>query len=277
MEKHVEKIWGSEDWIINGDYCGKKLNLKKGFQCSIHYHTRKDEHFYIMSGAVLFEKHLNLFLKRKNELKILEKGDDVHINRFEPHRFIGIEDSEIIEFSTHHEDSDSTRLTMSGPCRGDKAVFIDRDGTIVEDGPYNADPDKVKLFDDVGASIKKLNDADFLVIMVTNQSGIGRGYFTETQMNRVNKRIKNEIRKSGGCIDAIYHCPHTPEEKCYCRKPNPGMILQAYYDYGINLFDSYMIGDTTSDVLTAIKCGLKPFYVKDISFVESVEAILNES
>jgi mannose-6-phosphate isomerase-like protein (cupin superfamily) len=104
--KIVNKVWGSEEWIVNRDYCGKILNLKKGFRCSIHYHKKKDETFYILEGKVLLE------LEGKKE--IVKQGDIRLIKPNQKHRFTGLEDSKIIEFSTHHNDADSYRDEPSG-------------------------------------------------------------------------------------------------------------------------------------------------------------------
>jgi quercetin dioxygenase-like cupin family protein len=99
--KIVNKIWGHEEWIVNRDYCGKKLFLKQGFRCSMHHHENKDETFYINKGKVLIE------IDEKS--KIMLPGDSILILPNTKHRFTGLEDSEIIEFSTHHEDEDSYR------------------------------------------------------------------------------------------------------------------------------------------------------------------------
>lgn len=101
-----KKIWGREEWIVDREYCGKILILKKGFRCSIHYHKKKDETFYVLKGKVLLELG--------KERKILAPGDVVVIEREMKHRFTGLENSKIIEFSTHHEDSDSYREVESG-------------------------------------------------------------------------------------------------------------------------------------------------------------------
>ena len=104
--KTVKKVWGKEIWIVNTDkYCGKILELKKNWRCSRHYHKKKDETFYILSGKVLFELNDNKM--------ILEPGDSIRIKPNNWHRFTGLEDSKIIEFSTHHEDSDTYRSTSS--------------------------------------------------------------------------------------------------------------------------------------------------------------------
>jgi len=110
--KTVKKEWGSEEWIVNRDYCGKKLILNKGFRCSMHYHKNKDETFYILSGKVLLE-----IGTQKN---ILHPGHSILIKPGQKHRFTGLEQSEIMEFSTHHEDSDSYRDELSGKIDLDK-------------------------------------------------------------------------------------------------------------------------------------------------------------
>ena len=108
MTKHkeVQKAWGKETWIVNRDYCGKKLVLKKGFRCSIHYHKKKDETFYIIKGKVLMETD--------GKKQTMLPGDSIHITPMLKHRFTGLENSEIMEFSTHHEDEDSYRVEESG-------------------------------------------------------------------------------------------------------------------------------------------------------------------
>jgi len=104
--KIVKKIWGSEEWIVNTDkYCGKLLNLNRGYRCSMHHHKKKDETFYVLRGKVLLE------VEGKN--KIMKVGDVQRILPLQKHRFTGMEDSVIIEFSTHHEESDSYRDTES--------------------------------------------------------------------------------------------------------------------------------------------------------------------
>jgi len=104
--KIVPKVWGEERWIVNRDYCGKLLLLKKGFRCSMHHHKNKDETFFVTSGKV--------FLELDGEKMTLNPGDAQLVMSNQKHRFTGLEDSEIIEFSTHHEDTDSYRDEPSG-------------------------------------------------------------------------------------------------------------------------------------------------------------------
>ena len=110
--QEVEKVWGKEIVIVNREYCGKILKLKKGFRCSLHYHKKKDETFYILTGKVLIEIVGNFGAPDTEHVML--PGGSINIAPYIQHRFTGLEDSEIIEFSTHHEDSDSYRLTKSG-------------------------------------------------------------------------------------------------------------------------------------------------------------------
>jgi quercetin dioxygenase-like cupin family protein len=105
----VPKVWGEEHWIVNREYCGKKMVLKKGHRCSLHFHKNKDEVFYVTAGRILLELG--------DGERIMEPGDHHHVPPGVEHRFWGLEDSEIVEFSTHHEDSDSYRIPgePSGP------------------------------------------------------------------------------------------------------------------------------------------------------------------
>ena len=101
FKKIVKKLWGNEEWIVNQKYCGKRLTLNKGWQCSLHHHHIKDETFYIESGRVLMQV--------KDIKRIMIAGDSINVPPKTKHRFTGIEDSVIFEFSTHHEDDDSKR------------------------------------------------------------------------------------------------------------------------------------------------------------------------
>lgn len=105
----VSKVWGSEEWVTNNDkYCGKILNLNQGFRCSIHYHKEKHETFYLLSGRVLMEMGNDL------TRRVLQVGDSQVVEPLQKHRFTGLENSRIIEFSTHHDDNDSYRVSLSG-------------------------------------------------------------------------------------------------------------------------------------------------------------------
>ena len=156
-----------------------------------------------------------------------------------------------------------------------RCVFIDRDDTIAKDVPYCDSPDKFVLFPGIPGQIKRLNDAGFLVIMITNQSGINRGYFTEDTLKKIHEKMEAEIEAGGGHIDDIFYCPHRPDEKCRCRKPNTLMGETAAEKYDIDLKGSYMIGDSDADMEFGKRLGCRTIRVRDdFGFKDAVDAIL---
>ena len=138
-----------------------------------------------------------------------------------------------------------------------KAVFIDRDGTIARDVPYCSRVEDFEIFPSVPQAIKLLNEHGLKVVVITNQSGVARGYFTEEILHQIHQRMKEELAKYGAQIDAIYYCPHHPDDGCECRKPKPMLILQAAEDLGINLTLSYMVGDMMQDIVAGKAAGCK--------------------
>jgi D-glycero-D-manno-heptose 1,7-bisphosphate phosphatase len=136
-----------------------------------------------------------------------------------------------------------------------KAIFLDRDGTLMVDTGYCSNPADVKLIDGVQELLRQLKAAGFKVVIVTNQSGIGRGYFGEHEFWAVQKEFEHQV--GGDLIDATYFCPDTPENASERRKPNPGMLLEAANDLGIDLTESYMIGDKVTDVEAGVRAGVK--------------------
>ena len=146
----------------------------------------------------------------------------------------------------------------------EKAVFLDRDGTIIEDVGYIGERGRVKFLPGVGEAVRSLNENGFRVIIVTNQAGVARGYFTEQTVRGLNRYIQGALAEQGARIDMIYYCPHHIDgvieeyrRECYCRKPNPGMIEVAAREFDINLADSFVIGDKISDVEAGRRAGCR--------------------
>jgi len=137
------------------------------------------------------------------------------------------------------------------------AVFLDRDGTIIFDKNYLSSPKKVRLYSFSAQSINRLRMAGFKVIIVTNQSGVSRGMFTERDLIKVNKKLLSLLKRKGVEIDSIYHCPHSDFDNCYCRKPKPGMALRGAEDFNIDLKKSYAVGDSIRDYLFGFNMGGK--------------------
>lgn len=134
------------------------------------------------------------------------------------------------------------------------AVFLDRDGTINVDTGYLSDPEELVLLAGSVEGIKKLNDRGVKVIVITNQSGVGRGYFGEEAVAKVNARLSELLALEGARVDAVYYCPHRPDEECTCRKPRNGLLLKAAEEHGVDLSRSFMVGDKASDVELARSC-----------------------
>jgi len=144
---------------------------------------------------------------------------------------------------------------------GNKAVFLDRDGTIALDVSYCSRPEDSRLFPDVPQSIRMLNESGFKTVVVTNQSGIARGYFTEEMLAQIHQKMKEELAKGGASIDAIYYCPHHPDEGCDCRKPGAALFRQAARDLDIDLFSSFVVGDMEMDIKAGKEIGCKTVLV----------------
>ncbi len=124
-----------------------------------------------------------------------------------------------------------------------RALFIDRDGTINVDCPYCSKPEDIKMYVDAIDLIKSYRKFGYLVIVITNQSGIGRKFFSEKELVEFNDSLNRCLRKFGASVDRFYYCPHLPEDKCECRKPNGDLVVKAVKDYDIDLTASIMVGD----------------------------------
>lgn len=142
-----------------------------------------------------------------------------------------------------------------------RAVFLDRDGTINRDVPYCSCPEEFELLPMVAEGIRLLNEHNFKVVVITNQSGIARGYFIEDILTQIHQKMRSELAERGAFIDAIYYCPHHPDENCECRKPKPTMIFKATLDLDIDLRQSYVIGDSNIDTEMGEKAGCKTVIV----------------
>jgi len=143
------------------------------------------------------------------------------------------------------------------------AVFLDRDGTIIADDNYLSEPAQVRLLPGAAEAIRCLRAAGYLIIVVSNQSGIARGLFTEERLAEINRRMEALLAAEGAHLDAIYYCPHLPEgtvakyaRECDCRKPAPGLLLRAAREHNIDLSRSWIIGDAERDVEAGRRAGL---------------------
>ena len=150
------------------------------------------------------------------------------------------------------------------------AIFLDRDGTIIVDKGYLSDPKGIELIQGILPILRKLQDAGFLLVMVSNQSGIGRGYFTEKDYVKVQEHLDELLESNGIKFAGYYHCPHSPDDNCMCRKPKVKMALEAAKELDISLSESYMVGDKESDIEFGYNFGAKACFYSAHELLEQL-------
>jgi len=143
-----------------------------------------------------------------------------------------------------------------------KAVILDRDGTLIVEKNYLHDPEGVEILPGVLEGLALLRQHGYSLIVATNQAGVGRGYYSLSDMHAVNARVQALLAEKGIELDAVYYCPHAPDEQCLCRKPAPGMLEQAVCERGISLESSFVIGDKESDILLGKPAGMQAVLVR---------------
>ncbi len=155
---------------------------------------------------------------------------------------------------------------MSPTRRRRPAVFLDRDGVIVEEVDYLSHPKDLRVLAGAPAAIRSLRAAGYRVIVVSNQSGVARGYFSLRMLSRITRKLHGELSRAGARLDAVYYCVHHPEAgrkvKCRCRKPGTLMIERAAKRFALDLERSFLVGDTTTDVKTARNAGVAALLVR---------------
>lgn len=137
------------------------------------------------------------------------------------------------------------------------AVFLDRDGTLIEDSGYLSNPNHVRLLPGARDALRELRSYGYALVLVSNQSGIGRGMIPRAQAKAVHERLVHELAAGAVLLDAALYCPHIPEDRCVCRKPEPAMLRQAATDLGIRLDRSVMVGDKACDVEAGHRAGCR--------------------
>lgn len=151
---------------------------------------------------------------------------------------------------------------------GQRAIFLDRDGTLTYPYHYPSRPEHLRLYPNLGPGLRSLQEMGFVLVVITNQAGIARGYFTHDELTVLHEYLAEELAKLDVRIAAIYHCPHHPEGKvsaftrrCDCRKPQPGMLLQAAFDLDIDLAYSWFVGDILDDIEAGNRAGCRSLLV----------------
>lgn len=148
------------------------------------------------------------------------------------------------------------------------AVFLDKDGTLIEDVPYNVNPDLIRLTEGAAEGLRSLHACGFKLIVISNQSGIARGYFPESELLSIQEKLKHLLAEIGVAIAGFYYCPHHPDGTvleyaidCKCRKPAPGLILRAAKEHNIDLGNSWFIGDILNDVEAGHRAGCQTILI----------------
>jgi len=149
---------------------------------------------------------------------------------------------------------------MAAPNESAAAVFLDRDGTLMREVNYCADPKQVEIFPGVSEALVRLKQAGYKLIVISNQAGIGRGYFTEAQYRLVEAEVARQVRPA--IFDAVYFCPDRPDLATDRRKPAPGMVFEAQRDFDLDLASSFLIGDKAIDIECGRNAGLRTILVK---------------
>ena len=142
-----------------------------------------------------------------------------------------------------------------------RAVFLDRDGTIMEDTNCVGKVEHVVLIPRATQALKHLQDAGYKLFIITNQSGVGRGHFTREVVESIHAHLNDQFGQAGVQFDRYYVCPHHPEDNCECRKPKPKFLLDAAREYGLNLSRCFMIGDRASDIQAGVNAGVRTVLV----------------
>ncbi len=159
-----------------------------------------------------------------------------------------------------------------------RIVFLDRDGTLIENIPFMHEPQRIALRPGVVEGLRRLRSAGFRLVIVTNQQGLGLGYFDMDAFIAVNQRMLSEIGATGTSIDRIYFCPHSQADFCNCRKPLPGMLERACRDFGANPADCFLIGDSRADQEAGTSAGIRTVVIgqQAVNFEDAVRTVLNE-
>jgi len=144
-----------------------------------------------------------------------------------------------------------------------RAVFFDRDGTLIVDRGYLSSPRRVEFIPGALDVLRQLQEQGFLLVIVSNQSGIGRGFITKEQAEAVDKRFRAILAENGIHVAGTYYCPHAPDAGCNCRKPEPGLLRRAANELQIDLAQSYMVGDKASDCQAGLTAGCSAVLIGD--------------
>jgi histidinol-phosphate phosphatase family protein len=152
-------------------------------------------------------------------------------------------------------------LRKAVPGKNRPAIFLDRDGVLIVEKDFSISPDEIEFYPETLAALAAIKN-DYLKVVVSNQSGVARGYFKSEDVEKFNSELDRRLRGNGTVIDGWYFCPHGPEDNCPCRKPKPGLIQRAMEELGADPGQSWIIGDKSSDIEAGKACGINTILVK---------------
>lgn len=153
------------------------------------------------------------------------------------------------------------KKTRAGSVKKTTAVFLDRDGTLNVDPGYLNKVEEFRFLPKVKTALKLLSQSGLELFVISNQSGIGRGLITQENLKKIHLKMTRELKKNGVTLKGIFVCPHSPQDRCSCRKPSPKLIFKAAKKHRINLWSSYIVGDKWTDVQTGLRAGLQTVLV----------------
>lgn len=261
----------------------------------VWYKNRVNAGLHILSADILkrpvFQELHKVDLDRDVLKPLVEEGGLVAYDSPEYVKDMGTPE----RFREVSRDIRAGRVTAKNLCKKQKAVFLDRDGTLNKHVGFLRDVQKLELMEGAAEAVRLINRRGFLAVVVTNQPVVARGEITVGELELIHQKLETLLGAEGAYLDAIYYCPHYPDKgykgevpelkvECSCRKPNPGMLLQAARDYNIELSESWMIGDSERDIIAGKRAGCKTLRLADAggekgdfgTLLEAVQAILEE-
>ena len=158
--------------------------------------------------------------------------------------------------------SSSNPIAIMNERQQRRFIVLDRDGTIIEERDYLSQPEQIKLIPGAGAALRELQQMGFGLVVITNQSGVGRGIFAQDQLDLIHRRLNELLDREGVHLDGLYVCPHKPDDHCNCRKPKLGLLQKAAKDLGFSLERSIVIGDKAGDIEMGRMAGVVTFLVR---------------
>ncbi len=242
---------------------------------SFHSKPHESERYYrnlVNAGVYIFSKKVFYFLEKE---KKADFGKDIFPNIVNKVKMFGYNTSEYLkDMGTPDRLEQVTADLLSGKIEArnlkhkQKAIFLDRDGVLNVDHAYISKPEMLELFSFTSAAIKKINQSNFLAIVITNQPVVARNLCTEDELQIIHNKLDTLLGNERAKLDALYYCPHHPDKgfpdenpvykiDCPCRKPKPGMLLDAARDFNIDLSESFMIGDSERDIAAGKAAGVK--------------------